>query len=601
MTTEIIQTSLTVPYLLDQNDDLLVTQQGSLTVDGANAISNRSATDDHLDLFILGQVTATGLASPGQGASAVFLSSDLPSHNSVTVGTSGWLEALQGIGIASLGSASTIVNQGTIAAATGILVGQGDNRVDNTGTIIATDTAIAVGGFGIGLKRDFSVIHNTGTIQSFADPTNPGGSGWGIAVFADWARLINDGDISAHVAAFSQATHTSLINNRLISSDTELLFLQRYASLVNTGTITVSGVGSFFTGAVFKAVEAFASVVNSGTMSYTGARNAESFPGAISLGDQTGVGGRSTLNNSGTISSTSNGVDTWGAREIVNSGTISAGIIAISAIGAQGSQGVMTVLLNTGLIEGGNYGIFNDFIGIKVQNYGTISGALDPLHPGYSIWMNGWRGQIDNHGTLIGDVYIGSSQMTNSGAINGNVTFGYSTITNSGVITGDLTIFDEGTYIGVDKGIVTGSVNGSFSNDHLTGGNRTDRFFGNDGNDLMQGGGGQDLLNGGSGKDILTGGTGADSFLYTAATDSDHILGIDRITDFTAGVDKIDLSAFLSGATFIGAAGFSGAGPEVRYDAATGLLRADANGDGTADFWLILTNHAALTATDLIL
>ena len=219
MATEIIQTSLTAPYLLDRNDDLFVTRQGSIVVDGADAIHTRNATDDHLDLFILGQVTATGLASLGQGASAVFLGAAsagglfAASHNSVTVGTSGRLEALQGFGIASLGSAATITNQGTIAAATGILVNQGDNRVENTGTIIATDEAIAISGSGSERKGDFSLIHNAGTIQSFADPLNPAGLGFGVSISARWVRLTNDGDIAARVALFSQASHTEVVNN----------------------------------------------------------------------------------------------------------------------------------------------------------------------------------------------------------------------------------------------------------------------------------------------------------------------------------------------------------------------------------------------------
>ena len=58
---------------------------------------------------------------------------------------------------------------------------------------------------------------------------------------------------------------------------------------------------------------------------------------------------------------------------------------------------------------------------------------------------------------------------------------------------------------------------------------------------VIVGGSGDDRLAGGLGPDQLTGGAGADRFVYTAATDSPSAV-VDRILDFEAGVDKIDLT-----------------------------------------------------------
>nr|WP_268894477.1 type I secretion C-terminal target domain-containing protein [Pseudomonas asturiensis] len=62
------------------------------------------------------------------------------------------------------------------------------------------------------------------------------------------------------------------------------------------------------------------------------------------------------------------------------------------------------------------------------------------------------------------------------------------------------------------------------------------------GNDRLVGGNGNDLLIGGPGDDVLTGGEGQDRFMWLAG-DTGH----DRVTDFSVGVDNLDLSQLLQG------------------------------------------------------
>ncbi|KFG69190.1 CAP domain-containing protein [Microvirga sp. BSC39] len=76
---------------------------------------------------------------------------------------------------------------------------------------------------------------------------------------------------------------------------------------------------------------------------------------------------------------------------------------------------------------------------------------------------------------------------------------------------------------------------GKAGNDKLYGGTGSDGLVGDTGNDRLYGESGKDRLNGSSGNDILTGGSGADSFRFTGKW------GADKITDFTNGVDRIDL------------------------------------------------------------
>lgn len=62
-------------------------------------------------------------------------------------------------------------------------------------------------------------------------------------------------------------------------------------------------------------------------------------------------------------------------------------------------------------------------------------------------------------------------------------------------------------------------------------------------NDTLTGTAGADLIQGGTGADTIATGAGADTLIYTTLRD-----GIDRVTDFTPGVDKIDVSAIFAAA-----------------------------------------------------
>ncbi|MBV1916948.1 MAG: M10 family metallopeptidase C-terminal domain-containing protein [Sphingomonadaceae bacterium] len=132
------------------------------------------------------------------------------------------------------------------------------------------------------------------------------------------------------------------------------------------------------------------------------------------------------------------------------------------------------------------------------------------------------------------------------------------------------------------------------------------------GEDTLLGGDGNDLLDGGPGRDLLIGGAGADLFVFA---DGDFA-GIsastsDRIEDFSQSEgDRIDLSAIdaLSGAgdnafRFIGKAGFTGNGGELRYaDFADHLMiTGDTNGDAFADFAIRLDDIATISASGFIL
>jgi hypothetical protein len=134
---------------------------------------------------------------------------------------------------------------------------------------------------------------------------------------------------------------------------------------------------------------------------------------------------------------------------------------------------------------------------------------------------------------------------------------------------------------------------GTGFDDRLTGNEGNNRIDGGAGNDRIDGDKGDDILIAGAGADILTGGRGRDIFVFSEVND-----GADRITDFNARDDRIDLSKIDANSStaandafsFIGNAAFSNVAGQLRF--AGGYLEGDVNGDGIADLSIQLGRTA---------
>ncbi len=88
--------------------------------------------------------------------------------------------------------------------------------------------------------------------------------------------------------------------------------------------------------------------------------------------------------------------------------------------------------------------------------------------------------------------------------------------------------------------INVGRISGTRNADILMAGGGNDSIQGMIGDDLLDGGDGDDTLLGGGGTDTLTGGLGRDWFLFDSPVAPAS--GVDLITDFAPGIDKISLS-----------------------------------------------------------
>lgn len=151
------------------------------------------------------------------------------------------------------------------------------------------------------------------------------------------------------------------------------------------------------------------------------------------------------------------------------------------------------------------------------------------------------------------------------------------------------------------------TLSGGAGNDYMIGGEGNDSLIGGLNNDQLVGDIGNDTLLGGQGVDNLEGGDGSDVFRFTAPTE-----GIDLITDFASGIDKIWINkagfggglvaGLLSNSQFVLGTTASDGTDRFIYDQGTGALFFDKDGTGvTAQVQLAnLSNFSALSASDIL-
>lgn len=133
---------------------------------------------------------------------------------------------------------------------------------------------------------------------------------------------------------------------------------------------------------------------------------------------------------------------------------------------------------------------------------------------------------------------------------------------------------------------------------------------GSEAGDRLVGLAGADVIRGGGGRDVMTGGAGADLFRFDRALDTGATSQTaDRITDFEAGVDRIDLSRVDANALTplwnerfqLVDGPFTGAG-QVRVFCAGGAtwVAGNVDWDDAAEFLIRLDGRHALTGDDFL-
>lgn len=146
--------------------------------------------------------------------------------------------------------------------------------------------------------------------------------------------------------------------------------------------------------------------------------------------------------------------------------------------------------------------------------------------------LDGGAGDDKIHGGIDADLLIGGDGNDYLSGSTGNNTM-------EGGAGNDLMVAGANNDV-MNGGADTDTLHAYAGNDTLYGGLGNDQLFAGDGNDQVNGDGGNDTLTGGTGSDVFSGGDGADIFRFSGAS------GVDVVTDFLLGVDKLDVTGALS-------------------------------------------------------
>lgn len=326
---------------------------------------------------------------------------------------------------------------------------------------------------------------------------------------------------------------------------------------------------------------------------------------AISIAETGALIGRSCglwLNGAGTVAHNAGVIQSFGSGisfiiaavalnstsdvSFTNVGTVLSGGVGIHLY----SSTVRTTIVNTGEITAQGDGVLSTFGGARIVNSGTIaSSTAEAIDFGFASAAS----RIENSGTIIGDVLLGSEadrvRLVGAGQVLGTVAAGAGADLLTGADAGD-------------------SLSGGEGDDLVRGFGGDDLVAGDAGADVLRGGDGDDVVDGGRDRDVLFGGAGADRFVYDEIADSSNGGSLrDAIKDFVIGEDVIDVSALSAGTfAFIGSGAFSGTAPELRVQAVGGaagntFVEIDVDGNGTRDMQIVVESVRGLTVTDFIL
>lgn len=272
-------------------------------------------------------------------------------------------------------------------------------------------------------------------------------------------------------------------------------------------------------------------------------------------------------------------------------------------------------LLGLTAINATGNGLKNSLVGNNAGNVLKGLGGNDVLNGGAGgDWMYGGTGNdtftIDNRADRIveasgqgNDLIMSSLSLTLADHVENLILTGRANLSGIG----------NGLSNAITGNAGNNMLKGGSGSDVLKGGGGGDKLSGDKGGDKLLGGGGRDKLFGDKGGDKLLGGGGADIFVFKSHQDSTFKAnGRDFIDDFSRGQrDKINLKSIDADATqkgnqkfdFIGNDKFDKDAGELRFQKRGGdtLVTADRNGDGKADFSILVDGNLAFKGGDFVL
>ncbi|KRA96200.1 mannuronan epimerase [Pseudomonas sp. Root68] len=215
----------------------------------------------------------------------------------------------------------------------------------------------------------------------------------------------------------------------------------------------------------------------------------------------------------------------------------------------------------------------------------------------------GYTAKLADGSALPGWLVFNAANLTFTGTPPSTASGSYNVLVKATDPAG-ASVSDSFTLVVAD--VPANTITGTNNAETLNGTAGADLILGLGGNDTIKAGTGADIVDGGAGRDSLYGGDGADTFRYSNVLDSyrDYDTGgvsaTDTIYDFTAGVDKIDVS----GLGIIGLGDGNNGTLYITLNAAgdkTYIKSAEADADGNRFEIALNGNYInTLTASDFV-
>lgn len=308
------------------------------------------------------------------------------------------------------------------------------------------------------------------------------------------------------------------------------------------------------------------------------------------------------------VEAANGGIDTVQASR---SYTLTENVEKLVLIGSGSYSGTGNAQSNT---INGNAGA-NVLKGLDGNDRLSGGGGNDRLHGGNgNDVLNGGAGKDSLTGGAGDDTYVvdnaGDSVVESDGGGTDTVEAGCSYTLADHVER--LILTAVGNYSGTGNALANRIVGNAAAN-VLKGLDGNDVLLGGRGNDRVYGGNGSDTIAGDAGADMLSGGSGRDTFVFRSVSDSTLAsTGRDTIVDFSkaagdridlSGIDALPASSADNAFVFIGKAAFTKCAGELRYQKSGSdtLVLGDTNGDGRADFSILVSGGVAFAKGDFLL
>ena len=460
-----------------------------------------------------------------------------------------------------------------------------------------------------------NILFHVASGGSFEHIGHGTGGNWGIGATSTvvGARIIIDGSFGAlSTIGIGAAGGTDIVVRGEVNAGTNAIFLGLFGnegdSLVNSGTIS------------------------GGLRDIRDVRTDDSrySSGVLVEGDDARI---TNLQGGVIVTYAEDGVQADGPGAIEYQGNVSGAVLR--------NYGEVISVNGYGIDMDGTSGV----TGSSFMNFGTVQGPLGSLR------ASDYADTFHNRGLMDGDVDMGTGNDTfdnRAGDVDGDVLLGagddfydgrLDAYVTGAILGGD---GDDVIYGGHNADLIEGGENndelrGNGGNDEIRGDNGDDMMLGNDGDDELIGGNGNDSLFGGRGNDVLNGGNdndringgdgddriiagggtdilfgdgGADTFTFASVNDSgmtgatrDRIFDFDQAEGdvvFLASIDANDNVGGNQVFSYIAGASFSNTAGELRYTS-SGMIEGDTDGDGSADFQILLTTAPTLTVDAFVL